>query len=186
MTTADTTSGSSTGTQTVAITVAEATTVTETVTALSGTENTAISLNGFVSVSDTPNVGDLLTTTLAVTSGGITVGSAGGTTVGGNGGGTVTLTGTAAAINAALATTSYSGNTNFFGTDHLAVTTADTTSGSSTGTQTVAITVAGGDDGYETRHGAERDREHGDLAERICVGVGYAERWRPAGRRRWR
>ena len=57
MTTADTTSGSSTGTQTVAITVAEATTVTETVTALSGTENTAISLNGFVSVSDTPNVG---------------------------------------------------------------------------------------------------------------------------------
>ena len=71
-------------------------------------------------MSDTPNVGDLLTTTLAVTSGGITVGSAGGTTVGGNGGGTVTLTGTAAAINAALATTSYSGNTNFFGTDHLA------------------------------------------------------------------
>ncbi|MGA2893336.1 MAG: hypothetical protein ABSE22_10725 [Xanthobacteraceae bacterium] len=109
---------------------------------LSGSENTAIKLNGVVSVSDSPNTGDTLATTLAVTNGSITVGAASGTTIGGNDSGSVTLTGTAAQINAALGSASYLGNTNFYGADNLTVTTANTTSGNSSGTQTVSITVA--------------------------------------------
>ena len=69
--------------------------------ALSGNENTAISLAG-VSVADTPNTGDTLTTVLTVSNGTITVATPGGI-VANNGTGTVTLTGTAAAINTALA-----------------------------------------------------------------------------------
>ncbi len=60
--------------------------------------------------------------TLTVSHGTITVGTPGGI-VSDNGSASVTLTGTAAAINAALATTSYTGNLNYFGSDSLAVTT---------------------------------------------------------------
>ena len=58
-----------------------------------------------------------------------------------------------------------------------AVTTTFTLSDTSSAGPT-SLTNQRNDDGYGNRHGAERDREHGDLAERICVGVGYAERWR--------
>ena len=58
-----------------------------------------------------------------------------------NGTGTVTLTGTAAAINTALAGASYTGNLNFHGTDTLSVTTTDG-GGHSSGAHTAAITVA--------------------------------------------
>jgi len=57
-----------------------------------------------------------------------------------NDSGSVTLTGTASAINAALATTNYTGNSGFSGTDHLVVTTTDG-GGNTSGPQTVAIAV---------------------------------------------
>ena len=47
-------------------------------------------------MSDGPNTADTLNTTLTVSHGTITVGTASGVTIGGNGDGMVTLTGTAA------------------------------------------------------------------------------------------
>ncbi len=140
VTTTDTNNGASSGTQTAAITINNSTTVIETVPeALSGNENSAISL-ATITVSDSPNTTDILSTTLTVSHGTITVGTPGGI-VSDNGSASVTLTGTAAAINAALATTSYTGNLNYFGSDSLAVTTTDTNNGASSGTQTAAITI---------------------------------------------
>ena len=130
------------GTQTAGITLADTTTVAETVTALSGDENAAISLNGHVSVTDTPNTTDVVTTTLTVSSGSFDVTAANGTTVTyGDNHSTVQLVGTAAEIDAALAATNYQGNLNFYGTDTLTVTTTDATSGSTTGPQTATITL---------------------------------------------
>ena len=132
--------GHSSGAHTAAITVADTAIVSESVPpALSGNENTAIPLAG-VSVADTPNTGDTLTTVLTVSNGTITVATPGGI-VANNGTGTVTLTGTAAAINTALAGASYTGNLNFHGTDTLSVTTTDG-GGHSSGAHTAAITVA--------------------------------------------
>ena len=119
------------GAQTAAITVTDAGTLSETVTAVSGAEHTAIALNVLVSDSNTSDA--TLTTTLTVTDGL--------TTAGGNTGSTVTLTGTAAQINAALATACYTGGSNFYGSDSLSVTTTDATSGSSV-TKTAGITIA--------------------------------------------
>ena len=95
-------------------------------------------------MSDTPNTGDVLTTTLTVTQGTITVGTLDGTTVVGgvNGSSSVTLSGTAAQINAALATANYTGNSNYYGPDSLVVTTTDTVNNATTGPQTVGITLA--------------------------------------------
>ena len=127
------------------IAIIDATTVSETVSALSGDENTAILLNG-ISVSDTPSTGDTLTTTLAVLHGNITVAATSGVTIGGNDSGFVTLTGRAAAIDAALASpsTNYTGDTNYYGADSLTVTTTDPSSISSnntiTGTATITLT----------------------------------------------
>ena len=130
--------------------------MTETVPAtLSGAENAAISLAA-VTVADSPNTTDILTTTLSVSHGTITVGTPGGI-VSTNGTASVTLTGTAAAINAALATASYTGSLNYFGSDSLAVTTTDTTNGASSGTQTAAISL---DQFYR------RDRDRAGNAER--------------------
>ena len=100
------------------------------------------SLNGFVSVSDTPSIDDTLTTTLTVLYGKITVAAPGGAIIGGDDSSSVTLTGTAAEINAALATASYI-PTPGYGSDSLTVTTTDPISISSnnTVTQTVPITV---------------------------------------------
>ena len=58
--------------------------------------------------------------------------------VSGNGSASVTITGTAAQINAALAGLAYTGNLNFNGADTLTVATSD---GTATDTDTIAITV---------------------------------------------
>ena len=79
-----------------------------------------------------------LTTTLTVTSGTLSVATGGGATIGGNGTAAVTLSGSAAQINAALAGLSYTGNLNFNGPDTLTVTTGD---GTAQDIDTVAITV---------------------------------------------
>jgi hypothetical protein len=134
---------------TVAETVPASLTVNEhTATSLTGisasltvNENTAVQLSG-ITVSDSPNTGDTLTTTLKVTNGTITVGTPSDvTSVTGNGGTTVTLTGTAAQITAALATTTYTGNLNYYGTDSLPVQTTDSTGGNSSASSTVPITI---------------------------------------------
>ena len=77
-----------------------------------------------------------LTTTLTVTSGTLSVTAGPG--VSGNGTAAVTITGTAAEINTALAGLSYTGNLNFNGLDTLTVTTGD---GTAQDIDTVAITV---------------------------------------------
>ena len=87
-----------------------------------------------VSVADVD--GGTLTTTLTVTSGTLNVTA--GVGVSGNGTAAVTITGTAAQINTALAGLSYRGNLNFNGPDTLTVTTGD---GTAQDIDTVAITV---------------------------------------------
>ncbi|HEX4954029.1 MAG TPA: cadherin domain-containing protein, partial [Thermoanaerobaculia bacterium] len=101
-------------------------------------EDTALSIAG-VSVTDVD--GNLATTQLTVGNGTVTVSLAGGATIsaGANGTGTLTLAGTQAQINAALATISYQGNLNFTGADTLTVTSTD--SNAVADTDTVAITV---------------------------------------------
>ncbi|ASY57959.1 cadherin-like domain-containing protein [Sinorhizobium sp. CCBAU 05631] len=83
---------------------------------------------------DTANV----TTTLSVSSGKLTVGTGGGFTLNNNGTNTVTISGTLAQVNAALATLCYLSNTNYSGADTLTVVTSD---GLASDTDTVAITV---------------------------------------------
>ena len=65
------------------------------------------------------------TMTLAVTQGTVTVGNPGLITGGANGSGTVTLTGSLADINDAIANLSYKGNKNFNGSDTLTITAND-------------------------------------------------------------
>ncbi len=97
-------------------------------------EDTLLPIAG-VSVADV-DVGTL-TTTLTVTSGTLSVTAGPG--VAGNGTAAVTITGTAAQINAALAGLAYTGNLNFNGPDTLTVATNDGTAPPDV--DTVAITV---------------------------------------------
>src|SRR6202008_895639 len=99
-------------------------------------EDTALSIGG-VSVNDVD--GNLSTTRLTVTNGTVTVSLAGGATIssGANGSATLTLSGTQAQINAALASISYQGNLNFNGADTLTVLSSD--GNSVTDSDTVSI-----------------------------------------------
>src|SRR5205085_10428474 len=101
-------------------------------------EDTALSIAG-ISVNDVD--GNLSTTKLTVTSGTLNVSLAGGATIsaGANSSSTLTLSGTQAQINAALASLSYQGNLNFNGSDTLTVLSTD--SNAVTDSDTVAITV---------------------------------------------
>ena len=98
---------------------------------------------------------------LAVANGTVTVSLAGGgdDQRGANGSATLTLSGTQAQINAALASVSYQGKLDFIGPDTLTVTSTD--SNSVTDVDTVAITVSCGER-CAGEHGAGRaDRERG-------------------------
>ena len=96
-------------------------------------EDTILPIAG-VSVADSDS--SALTTTLSVAHGILNVTAGAGVT--GNGTASVTITGTAAQINAALAGLAYTGNLNFNGADTLTVATSD---GTATDTDTIAITV---------------------------------------------
>ena len=96
-------------------------------------EDTILPIAG-VSVADSDS--SALTTTLSVSSGKLNVTAGAGVT--GNGTASVTITGTAAEINTALAGLAYTGNPDFNGTDALTVATSD---GTATATDTIAITV---------------------------------------------
>ncbi len=94
-------------------------------------EDTILPIVG-VSVADVDS--STLTTTLSVAHGILTAGPG----VTGNGTASVSITGSAAQINAALAGLAYTGNLNFNGADTLTVATSD---GPATATDTIAITV---------------------------------------------
>ena len=96
-------------------------------------EDTTLPIAG-VSVADSDS--SALTTTLSVSSGTLNVTAGPGVT--GNGTASVTITGTAAQINAALAALAYTGNLNFNGADTLTVATSD---GTAADIDTIAITV---------------------------------------------
>ena len=130
-----TSDGTATDTDTIAITVnavndAPVNTVPG---AQSVAEDTILPIAG-VSVADIDS--SALTTTLSVANGILNVTAGAGVT--GNGTASVTITGTAAQINAALAGLAYTGNLNFNGADTLTVATSD---GTATDTDTIAITV---------------------------------------------
>ena len=96
-------------------------------------EDTTLPIAG-VSVADIDS--SALTTTLNVSSGILNVTAGAGVT--GNGSASVSIAGTAAQINAALAGLAYTGNLDFNGGDTLTVATSD---GTATDTDTIAITV---------------------------------------------
>ena len=96
-------------------------------------EDTILPIAG-VSVADVDS--SALTTTLSVAHGILNVTAGAGVT--GNGTASVTIAGTAAQINAALAGLAYTGNLNFNGADTLTVATSD---GTAADTDTIAITV---------------------------------------------
>ncbi len=98
-------------------------------------EDVDLPLSG-ISVAD-PD-GDNLTVTLTVNHGTLTLGTTSGLTVQNNGSGTVTLSGSVADLNAALATLIYRGNLNFGGDDTLNVSVSD---GSLSTQNSVAIHV---------------------------------------------
>src|SRR6185503_5705056 len=107
-------------------------------------EDTSLSIGG-ISVNDVD--GNLASTQLSVSSGSLNVSLAGGATIsaGANGSSSLTLSGTQAQINAALASLSYQGNPDFNGIDTLTVLSAD--ANGATDADTVAITVSSVNDG---------------------------------------
>ena len=131
----DGTTISNIGTTTLSITDANDAPVNTVPAAQSVAEDTILPIAG-VSVDD-PDT-STITTTLSVSSGTLTVATDGVAAIGGDGTGSVTVTGTAAEINAALAGLAYRGNPDFNGADTLTVATFD---GTFTDTDTIAITV---------------------------------------------
>ena len=107
-------------------------------------EDTSLSIGG-ISVNDVD--GNLATTQLTVTNGALNVSLAGGATIsaGANGSSSLTLSGTQAQINAALASLSYQGNADFNGADTLTVLSTD--ANGATDSDAVAITVSSVNDG---------------------------------------
>jgi VCBS repeat-containing protein len=125
-------------------------------------EDTALPIGG-VSVNDID--GNLATTRLTVSNGALNVSLAGGATIsaGANGSSTLTLSGTQAQINAALASLSYQGNADFNGADTLTVLSTD--ANGATDSDPVAITVTSVNDGpMNTVPGAQSVNEDTVLA----------------------
>jgi VCBS repeat-containing protein len=125
-----------------------------------------------------------LTMTLSVASGTLNVTTGGGATIGGNGSGSVTIGGTAAQVNSALAGLSYRGNLNFNGADTLTVITSD---GSLSDTDTVPITVNAVNDPAGQHRARRTERQRGrDAADdgRLGRGRGQQRAHRPRSRSR--
>ncbi|AEG93382.1 Ig-like domain-containing protein [Ramlibacter tataouinensis] len=107
--------------------------------AQSTNEDTPLAIAG-ISVADVDGAGVNLTTTVSVSNGTVSVSAGGGAVIADNGTASVTLSGTAAQINAALAGLSYANSVDYNGVATLTVVTSDGAGGSDT--DTVAITVA--------------------------------------------
>jgi hypothetical protein len=127
--------GSSTATVTVNVAPANDAPVNTVPGAQSTAEDTPKAIAG-VSVADADSAS--LTTTISVLHGTLSVTPGGGVSISNNGTGTVTLSGTAAQINAALAGLTYTNTPDYNGSDTLTIATSD---GALTDTDTVAITV---------------------------------------------
>jgi hypothetical protein len=110
-------------------------------------EDSALTFTGGNTISVTDVDGNLSTTQLTVASGSLSVSLAGGATIsaGANGSSTLTLSGTLAQINAALASVVYQGSADFNGSDTLTVVSTDANGASDT--DAVAITVSAVNDG---------------------------------------
>ncbi len=106
-------------------------------------ENASLSFTGLntLSVAD-PEI-NMASVQLSVTSGVLTVNLAGGATItaGANGTGTLTISGTQAQINAALASLVYAGNQHFNGTDTLTIVSTDADANPLSDTDSITITV---------------------------------------------
>ena len=131
-------------------------------------EDTILPIAG-VSVADSDS--SALTTTLSVAHGILNVTAGAGVT--GNGTASVTIAGTAAQINAALAGLAYTGNLNFNGADTLTVATND---GTATDTDTIAITVNPVNDApVNTVPAAQTVAEDTIAADRRRLGGGHRQ-----------
>jgi hypothetical protein len=118
-------------------------------------------------------VGDVdsasLTVTLSVSRGTLALGTTAGLTVSGNGTGAVTLSGSIAALNAALAGLVYRGGLNYSGSDALSVTASD---GSLSTTGSVAITVkSAAQQAQELRARVDGLRSEGVLSRGVAAAL---------------
>ncbi|KEF40833.1 MAG: hypothetical protein ER33_14890, partial [Cyanobium sp. CACIAM 14] len=106
-------------------------------------EDTPLLFSGARTISVSDVDGNLATTRLSVSSGTLSVSLAGGALIsaGANNSSSLTLSGSQAQINAALASLSYQGNLNFNGSDTLTVVSTDSAGVPLSDTDTVAITV---------------------------------------------
>ena len=136
----DTDSGSTAQTLTISVTDVNEAPVNTVPGAQTVDEDTQLNLAG-ISVNDVD--GNLASTELTVTSGVLTVDLSGGatTSVGVNGSSSLTVSGSQAEINAALATLSYQGHSHFNGSDTLTVVSTDSAGIPLSDTFTVTITV---------------------------------------------
>ncbi|MBS1154380.1 MAG: type 1 secretion target protein, partial [Proteobacteria bacterium] len=107
-------------------------------TSLTALEDTGKTISG-ISVADVDSSN--LTTTISVQHGSLSVSAGSGALITGNSTGAVTLVGTAAQINAALAGLSYTGSSNYSGSDTLTVTSSDGSTAVTTKTETIAVTA---------------------------------------------
>src|SRR4029077_21272445 len=111
-------------------------------------EDTALTFTGANTISISDVDGAATTSKLTVSSGTLNASLAGGATIsaGANNSSTLTLSGTLAQINAALATVSYQGNLNFNGADSLQIVTNDLgntgTPGALSDTDSIGITIS--------------------------------------------
>jgi hypothetical protein len=117
-------------------------------------ENVSQAISG---ISIGSGLGGSVTLTLAVGHGTLTLGSTSGLTVTSNGSGAVTLTGSTANLNAALATLLYRGGLNYSGADTLSL----TASGGSSAQASVAITVVSVAQGGQPTGSGDRPAEGG-------------------------
>jgi hypothetical protein len=135
--------------------------------------NTDSAISG-MSVQDPDPGSGVLTTTLSVLHGKLTITASGGASISGNGTPTVALSGTVSQINAALATDSltYRGDPDYFGTDTLTMLTDDNGSGTSashTDTDQITIKVqslltgTSGDDSFAALPGNARIDARGGI-----------------------
>ncbi len=106
-------------------------------------EDTALLFSGANTISVNDVDGNLATTRLSVNNGTLSVSLGGGAVIssGANGSSSLTLSGSQAQINAALASLSYQGNLNFNGSDTLTVLSSDSATTPLSDSDTVAITV---------------------------------------------
>ncbi len=136
-------------------------------------EDTSLFFNGANAISVNDVDGNLASTRLTVANGVLTIGALNGAIIssGGNGTSSLTLSGSLAQINAALATLSYQANLNFNGFDTLTVVSTDSGATPLSDSDTVAITVTAVNDDFTDADESVTTPEEALLSGNLLAGT---------------